>query len=549
MILKNIKPYLTSQLRSRVSNVDELVRLGQQLERDFEQQQQYEGRMGLKQHMSMPQKPISNRLGEKEKPPLVQCWRCKGHHSPGHCPHFVSAQSLQTNRSHSASSKQTTFPAPKAGGPLINHSVSATFTKKTPKTCKNTPPPAAVPQQLVVPLSIATWKGKAIVDTGASYTLLHENLCKELGVQRLLPWTRGPLYLANGEAEIPLGWVNIPVTLHHKVFNIPAAVLPAKALAYAVVLGLDFIFSSGLQIYVADQKYSFKSNPKEDFPFQPGNASAPAIYSQPQKEKKESKSSSLFLLSSVPPPQNVLCLSPANPDEKTLINTVVSAADLPPEDKQQLRQILESNPQICTLRLGRTKVLEHHIYTTHQVPIKQRPYRTNPAKQAVIKEQLEEMLAAGIVEPSHSGWASPVVLVPKKDGSLRFCVDYRKVNASTENDAYPLPNITEILESLAGASIFSTIDLNSGYWQVSMDQESKQKTAFITHSGLFQFNVMPFGLKNAPATFQRLMECVLGELRGSICFVYIDDIIIYSPSVAQHFLDIQAVLHKLELAG
>ncbi len=133
---------------------------------------------------------------------------------------------------------QTTFPVPRSGGPPINHSFSATFTKNTPKNCKNTPPPAALTQQLVVPLSIGTWKGKAIVDTGASYTLLHENLCLELIAQSLLPWTRGPLYLANGEAEIPLGWVNAPITLHNKVFKIPAAVLPAKALAYAVVLAM-----------------------------------------------------------------------------------------------------------------------------------------------------------------------------------------------------------------------------------------------------------------------------------------------------------------------
>ena len=173
----------------------------------------------------------------------------------------------------------------------------------------------------------------------------------------------------------------------------------------------------------------------------------------------------------------------------------------------------------------------------------------NPGKQAIVKDQLRDMIAAGVVEPSYSAWASPVVLPPKKDGGHRFCVDFQKVNAVTETDAYPLPNINEILESLSGASLFSTIDLNSGYWQVPMDPCSKAKTAFVTHSGLYHFNVMPFGLKNAPATFQRLMEKVLEGLRGEICLVYLDDIIIYSSAVTQHFERLRTVIDRLQKAN
>lgn len=137
---------------------------------------------------------------------------------------------------------------------------------------------------------IGGWSGKAIVDTGASYTMIHESLWQKLSPQESLqPWSFNPLYLANGEAEVPLGWLQLQIHIHNKIFTLTVAVLSPKALAYAVVLGLDFIFFSGLQINVIDKKYSFKSTPQEDHPFQPGNASVPDISPQRQKTEPHAK--------------------------------------------------------------------------------------------------------------------------------------------------------------------------------------------------------------------------------------------------------------------
>lgn len=553
MILKNIKPYLASQLRSRVNTVEDLVKLGYLLERDYEEQRRYESRMAHKQASS--QKSFSNRPVEKQP---IQCWRCSGPHPPGNCPMYLTPPSQQSSTQHHPNHGKS-FHAAKSGGRPTNIIVAASETPQSTKEVPNVFLPSttmsslAIPQQLVVPISIGSWFGKAILDTGASYTLIHESLMQHFDTSaQLQNWSSGPLYLANGKAEIPLGWLNITIQIHGKSFVVPAVVLPSQALAYAIILGLDFIFFSGLKIHVSEHKYSFTSDPTEEHPFQPGYASEPLVKMTPMTEKKTLRKNklNLTLLSAVPPPQTSLgMLQTDHVDDATQIWNAVSEAQLPKEEKQQLLQILQNNPRVCTQRTGKTKLLQHRIYTTSQVPIKQKPYRLSPVKQQVMEEQLEQMLREGIVEPSHSSWASPVVLVPKKNGKLRFCVDYRKVNAITENDAYPLPNITEILESLSGSTIFSTIDLNSGYWQVMMDPDSKAKTAFIVSDGLYQFNVMPFGLKNAPATFQRLMETVLGELRRKICLVYIDDIIVYSPSVTQHFCDLQTILHRLEAAG
>ena len=128
-----------------------------------------------------------------------------------------------------------------------------------------------------------------------------------------------------------------------------------------------------------------------------------------------------------------------------------------------------------------------------------------------MQAEVQKMLKQGVIKESSSPWSSPVLIVKKKDGTWRFCVDYRKLNAITHKDAYPLPRIDETLESLSGSQFFTTLDLASGYWQVEVEGD-KEKTAFSTREGHFEFSVMPFGLTNAPATFERLMECVLAGL-------------------------------------
>ena len=135
------------------------------------------------------------------------------------------------------------------------------------------------------------------------------------------------------------------------------------------------------------------------------------------------------------------------------------------------------------------------------------------------------MLNNEVITPSSSPWSSPVVLVRKKDGTTRFCVDYRRLNAVTINDAYPLPRIDDAFDHLSGSCWFSTLDLCSGYWQVECEDSDRHKTAFATRSGLYEFRVMPFGLKGAPATFERLMETVLAGLQWDICLIYLDDVL------------------------
>ncbi|GFY19212.1 retrovirus-related Pol polyprotein from transposon 17.6 [Trichonephila clavipes] len=198
---------------------------------------------------------------------------------------------------------------------------------------------------------------------------------------------------------------------------------------------------------------------------------------------------------------------------------------------------------------GRTRLTKHRIDTGEHPPIKQHPRRLPFAKQEEVQRLINDMKNNDDIEPSSRPWASPIVLVRKKDGSTRFCVDYRWLNDVTKKDSYPLPRIDDTLDTLAGNTWFSTLDLKSGYWQVELHPDDKEKTAFTAGQGLWQFKVMPFGLCNAPATFERLMETVLGGLSYETCLVYLDDIIIVVRSFEEHLKNIRHVLQKLKEAN
>ena len=199
--------------------------------------------------------------------------------------------------------------------------------------------------------------------------------------------------------------------------------------------------------------------------------------------------------------------------------------------------------------LGYTDLAEHTIDTGTEKPVKERLRRADIGKRKIVEDETEKMLKAGVIEPSTSPWASPIVLVTKKDGTVRFCVDYRRLNAITKCDAYPLPRIDDTLDALSGMKFFSTLDCQSGYWQLKLADSDKEKSAFITHQGLFQFAVMPFGLSNAPATFERLMDRVLAGLLWERALVYLDDVIVYGRTFDEALENLAMVFQRYRNAN
>ena len=231
------------------------------------------------------------------------------------------------------------------------------------------------------------------------------------------------------------------------------------------------------------------------------------------------------------------------------------AAKAPTKIRNKLKFLLLNNINVLALDtddLGKSKLLSHKIkIISGRMPIKQRMYRVANKKQmSILREEISKLLRNGLIEPSKSSWSFPVILVPKKNGKWRMVVDYRKLNDITIKDAYPLPYIEEILFSIGNkVKYLTTLDLFSGFHQIPMEKEDRDKTCFTTMFGNYNYKVMPFGLCNAPATFQREMNRIFLPLIGKCMFIYMDDLVIFSDTLEQHILDLQKVFDIIKENG
>ena len=210
--------------------------------------------------------------------------------------------------------------------------------------------------------------------------------------------------------------------------------------------------------------------------------------------------------------------------------------------REDMFNLIHSFPDIMDDNPTQAKGVKHEIRVKSPEPIKQRAYKVSPYQREILKKEIDYLIANNLAKESESSWASPCILVGKPDGTYRMCTDFRKVNAVTIKDSYPIPLVDEIIDQVAGAKYLTKIDLLKGYYQVPMHENSREISAFITPFGLYEYTVMPFGLCNAPSTFQRYMNYVIKNMKD--VYVYLDDIIVASNSWEEHIMKLKELFTR-----
>lgn len=448
---------------------------------------------------------------------------------------------------------------------------------------------------------------QAIIDTGAMVNVISENLATKLG--RTVRPSNVLVRAVNGDVVTSCGEVDLNVQIGPKV-SARTVFIVLPGFPHQVLCGLPFCKATKMVLDFPEKKITLQGHQLPLHHEEEGSADSPdtvkvqcleELNLPPRTEALIAvriAASGTYLVEPLDQPREASCPSVArtltvvknhvgyirvaNTESTSLLipknstigrattmgKTVLSMAlpsglddvaqdvklgdQLPLKEKMQFQSLVNEYGHLFSTKsgpIGRTTVAQHEINTEAARPIQQNPYRSSPYERQVVEEQIREMLTKGVVRTSTSAWSSPVVLVRKRDGSWRFCVDFRKLNAITKKDVHPLPRVDDIMDKLQGSQFFTTLDLASGYWQVPIKEQDKEKTAFSTGSGLYEFNVVPFGLCNAPATFQRTINKVLANQLWKTCLAYLDDIIVFSRTSEEHLRDLREIFQSLDNAG
>lgn len=344
-----------------------------------------------------------------------------------------------------------------------------------------------------------------LLDSGAAVTVIGNNAHTDLLKHNLPLYTDSGLNVvaAGGQTLKCIGYMNLPIQFQDNLKVLKSFVVPG--IETPLILGVDFWRSFDLcPKYIGSIDLA------------------------------RSAHTPLSLLNSVPS-DHLHSLESLDESKRLIVSKV----------EQQFLDISTEK-----VGLGRTTVITHRIDTGDSPPIKQRYYRLSPEKQRILTEQVDDMLRLDVVEPCESAWLSPVLIVTKKNGQPRFCLDSRKLNSVTKRDAYSLPYISEILDNLRDAKFLSSIDLSKAFWQIPIAPEDRDKTAFyVPGRGMFRFKTTAFGLTNAPATQQRLVDKLFGPEFDLKVFAYLDDIVLVSSTFEEHVSLLYRVLEKLKSAN
>lgn len=374
-------------------------------------------------------------------------------------------------------------------------------------SCNITPQPR--PQIIIKVLGV---NGIALLDTAAKSCIASDSLTS-IFVKHNLDFESVdlPVSLADGTVKVLKSHIyNVNITLKDKIIPTTFISFPTGKVKHSL-LGIDFIKNTNLILNFSNSKWTFSGcTDWFDMIFENTPSKSVEVYALQMLRENEGSKLSF-------------------------------------EERVRVNELLNAHSSVFETGGAPTTKAEHHILLDSDkcVPIALPPYRMSPEKQKIIKKEIDKMLNDDIIEECESPWAAPVVLIQKPDKSFRFCIDYRKLNARTVPDKFPMPQIDDLLHLAKQTVFMSVIDLKSGYWQVSVAEQDRDKTAFVTPFGLYRFKRMPFGLKNAPATFQRLINRFKTGLPKVSILCYLDDIIILSQTFEQHLNDLEQVFVHL----